>query len=188
MKRIETAFPGVCILEPEVYGDRRGFFMETYQAQILERLGITCPFVQDNHSRSEGLVLRGLHYQLIQPQAKLVRVVFGEIFDVVVDIRRGSPTFGCWTSVHLSADNKCILFVPEGFAHGFLVTSAAAEVLYKTSAFYLPSDQRGIIWNDPGLAIKWPLKGRVPLVSYKDTTYGTLASLPQEDLPVYRSP
>lgn len=187
MKRIETAIPGVCILEPKVWADSRGFFLETYHTQALARLGIACQFVQDNHSRSEGPVLRGLHYQLNASQAKLIRVVLGEIYDVAVDVRRGSPTFGRWIAARLSAENKRILFVPEGFAHGFFVCSAAAEVLYKASEFYAPSEERGIIWNDPDLKIEWPLSGKAPLLSAKDRAYGTLAALPAADLPVYRA-
>ena len=188
MKRIETEIPGICILEPKVFGDSRGFFLETYHAGVLARLGITCQFVQDNHSRSEGPVLRGLHYQLSPAaQAKLIRVVQGEIYDVAVDVRRGSPTFGRWEAVRLSAENKRVLFLPECFAHGFFVCSAAAEVLYKASGFYAPAEERGIIWNDPDLKIAWPLGGATPLLSNKDRTYGTLATRPAADLPVYRA-
>lgn len=185
MRRIDTALPGVLILEPKVFGDKRGFFLESYNAQVLAGLGITCQFVQDNHSRSEGPVLRGLHYQLGHAQAKLLRVVQGEIYDVAVDVRRGSPAFGQWVAVRLSAENKLLLFVPEGFAHGFLVCSAAAEVLYKASDFYAPAEERGIVWNDPGLKIDWPLNGATPLLSAKDQSYGTLAAMPSSALPVY---
>lgn len=187
MKRVDTAIPGVCILEPKVCGDSRGFFMETYHAEVLARLGIVCQFVQDNHSRSEGPVLRGLHYQLGHAQAKLIRVVHGEIYDVAVDVRRGSPTFGRHVAERLSAENKRVLFVPGGFAHGFFVCSAAAEVLYKASDFYAPAEERGIIWNDPALRIEWPLRGATPLLSDKDRAYGTLASRPAADLPVYQA-
>ncbi|MGD0092793.1 MAG: dTDP-4-dehydrorhamnose 3,5-epimerase [Planctomycetota bacterium] len=186
MKRIGTALPEVFILEPQVFGDSRGFFLESYHAQAFAKLGITCQFVQDNHSRSEGPVLRGLHYQLGHAQAKLIRVVQGEIYDVAVDIRRGSPAFGQWAAERLSAENKRLLFIPEGFAHGFLVCSAAAEVLYKASDFYAPTEERGIIWNDPRLKIPWPLHGATPLLSAKDRAYGTLATRPAADLPVYR--
>lgn len=156
MKRLETEIPGVCVLVPRLFGDRRGFFMETYHARVLADLGITCPFVQDNHSRSAGPVLRGLHYQLGQPQAKLVRVVRGEIYDVAVDIRRGSPTFGHWAAERLSEENKRILFIPEGMAHGFFVCSPVAEVLYKASNYYAPAEERGIIWNDPRSRLPGP--------------------------------
>jgi dTDP-4-dehydrorhamnose 3,5-epimerase len=185
VKRIETAIPGVWVLEPKVFGDGRGFFMETYNARVLAPLGIAAQFVQDNHSRSERNVLRGLHYQLGSAQAKLIRVAQGEIYDVAVDVRRGSPTFGRWVAERLSAENKRILYVPEGFAHGFLVCSSSAEVLYKASDFYAPAEERGIIWNDPALQIAWPLQGATPLLSNKDRAYGTLAALPEADLPVY---
>jgi len=181
------AIPAVCLLEPKVFGDSRGFFLETYHAQVLARLGITCQFVQDNHSRSEGPVLRGLHYQLGHAQAKLIRVVQGEIYDVALDVRRGSQTFGRWVAARLSAENKRLMFVPEGFAHGFFVCSAAAEVLYKASDFYAPAEERGICWNDPDLGIEWPLNGATPLLSAKDRTFGTLATRPAADLPAYRS-
>jgi dTDP-4-dehydrorhamnose 3,5-epimerase len=187
VKRIDTAIPGVFALEPKVFGDSRGFFLESYHARDFAKLGVTCQFVQDNHSRSEGPVLRGLHYQLGHAQAKLIRVVLGEIFDVAVDIRRGSPTFGKWAAERLSAENKRLLFIPDGFAHGFFVCSPAAEVLYKASDFYAPKEERGIIWNDAGLKIEWPLGSVTPLLSAKDRAYGTLASRPAADLPVYRA-
>ncbi|MCP4377836.1 MAG: dTDP-4-dehydrorhamnose 3,5-epimerase, partial [bacterium] len=143
MKRIETNLPGVCIIEPDVFGDERGFFMESYNARSFEQLGINCTFVQDNHSRSRRGVVRGLHYQLEQPQAKLVRVTLGEVYDVAVDLRRGSQTFGQWTGVTLSDENKRMFFVPEGFAHGFCVISEFAEFAYKCSDFYAPQTERG---------------------------------------------
>ena len=183
MKRIETKLPGVCLIEPMVHGDHRGFFMETYHQGTFASLGIGHHFVQDNYSRSTKNVLRGLHYQLARPQAKLVRVVLGEVFDVAVDLRRGSPTFGHWIGEILSGDNKRALFIPEGFAHGFLVLSEVAEFTYKCSDFYAPAEERGVCWNDPELAIEWPLNGNQPTLSIKDATYGTLSSRPVADLP-----
>jgi len=167
MKAIETSLPGVRILEPEVFGDERGFFFESYSKKALGKLGITAEFVQDNHSRSVQNVLRGLHYQIRQPQGKLVRVVQGEVFDVAVDIRRSSPSYGKWVSFNLSAENKRIAWIPPGFAHGFLVLSEFAEFLYKTTDYWAPEHERCIIWNDPDLAIKWPLQ-REPVLSAKD--------------------
>jgi dTDP-4-dehydrorhamnose 3,5-epimerase len=181
MEHIETKIPGVYILKPKVFTDARGFFLETYNTQILKQFGITCQFVQDNHSRSEGPVLRGLHYQVEQEQAKLIRVIQGEIYDVAVDIRHGSPTFGQWVAEYLSAENKHMFFIPKGFAHGFLVISPAAEVLYKASNFYAPSKERGIIWNDPNLNIDWPIKS--PFLSIKDRAYSTLSNIPVGELP-----
>jgi dTDP-4-dehydrorhamnose 3,5-epimerase len=186
MKRIETALPGVAIVEPLVHGDRRGFFLEFYNQQTFTKLGIEHVFVQDNHSRSQRGVLRGLHYQLGRPQAKLVRVIMGEVYDVAVDVRRGSPTFGKWTAVTLSAENMRMLFIPEGFAHGFYVLSEYAEFCYKCSDFYAPQEERGIIWNDPDLAIAWPLSGIEPILSSRDVAYGTLATRPAADLPTYK--
>lgn len=185
MKRIETNLPGVCIIEPDVHGDDRGFFMESYNARDFEELGIGCMFVQDNHSRSQRGVVRGLHYQLDQPQAKLVRVTLGEVYDVAVDVRSGSETFGQWASVTLSDENKRMLFVPEGFAHGFCVISEFAEFSYKCSDFYAPSAERGIIWNDPELAIPWPLGDSAPILSPRDAAYGPLSAMDENDLPVY---
>ena len=186
MKRIETPLPGVAVLEPVVHSDHRGFFLESYNRRTFAKLGIHQVFVQDNHSRSQGGVLRGLHYQLGRPQAKLVRVIMGEVYDVVVDLRRGSPTFGRWTSVTLSAENMRIFFIPEGFAHGFYLLSDYAEFCYKCSDFFAPEKDQGIIWNDPDLAIAWPLSGSEPILSAKDAGYGTLASRPQADLPIYK--
>ena len=168
MKVIDTALPGVLILEPRVFGDARGFFMESYNRRVFaEVTGQDVEFVQDNHSRSAKGVLRGLHYQLRQPQGKLVRAVRGAIFDVAVDIRRGSPTFGQWTGVELSEDNRRQLWVPAGLAHGFVVLSEAAEVLYKTTDYYAPEHERSIAWNDPALGIRWPVTGE-PALSGKD--------------------
>ena len=168
MNVVPTSIPDVLIIEPAIFGDDRGFFYESYNQQALaEQAGITQPFVQDNHSRSAKNVLRGLHYQVKQPQGKLVRVSVGEAFDVAVDIRKTSPTFGTWVGVILSAENKRQLWVPPGFAHGFLVLSDFAEFLYKTTDYYAPQYERSIVWNDPDLAIAWPLHGE-PLLSQKD--------------------
>lgn len=169
MNVIETKLPGVKILEPKIFGDERGFFFESYNQRTLERFaGITQEFVQDNHSRSVRGVLRGLHYQIQNPQAKLVRVVTGEVFDVAVDLRRNSPTFGQWTSVILTEKNKRMFWVPEGFAHGFLVLSDSADFLYKTTNFYDPKSERCLAWNDPDVGIDWPLNGLEPILSSKD--------------------
>ena len=168
MNVLETEIPDLLIIEPKVFGDDRGFFFESFNARVFaEKTGITDSFVQDNHSRSAKGVLRGLHYQIQQPQGKLVRVVAGEIYDVVVDVRRSSPTFGRWEGITLSAENKRQLWVPTGFAHGFVVTSDMAEVLYKTTDYWAPEHERSIMWNDPELAIEWPLDGE-PLLSAKD--------------------
>ena len=167
MKITPTALPDVLLIEPRVFGDARGFFFESWNARGFEAAGMGQHFVQDNHSRSARDVLRGLHYQIRQPQGKLVRVVVGEIFDVVVDIRKSSPTFGRHASVRLSADVHNQLWVPVGFAHGFCVVSEVAEVLYKTTDYYAPEHERCILWNDPDLAIDWPLQG-VPVLSGKD--------------------
>ena len=168
MKITTTAIPDVIIIEPKVFGDSRGFFYESYhQKAFLENTGVTVNFVQDNHSRSQQNVLRGLHYQVKQPQGKLVRTVVGSIYDVAVDIRKQSPTFGKWISCILSAENKKQLWVPVGFAHGFLVLSEVAEVLYKTTDYYAPNHERSIIWNDPDLAIDWPISEE-PIISAKD--------------------
>ena len=188
MERIDTELPGVCILEPKTFGDERGFFLESYNAEVFAKLGIPDVFVQDNHSRSGRGVLRGLHYQLGRPQAKLVRVVRGEVFDVAVDIRVGSPTFGRWAGARLSEENHRMFFVPEGFAHGFCVLSDEVDFLYKCTDFYAPAEERGIIWNDPGLGIDWPLTVDEPIISGKDAAYGTLATRPREDLPTYAEP
>ncbi|MCO6059782.1 dTDP-4-dehydrorhamnose 3,5-epimerase [Pseudomonas sp. MOB-449] len=168
MKAIPTAIPDVLILEPRVFGDERGFFYESFNALTFEALtGLRRDFVQDNHSRSQRGVLRGLHYQVKQPQGKLVRVTQGEVFDVVVDLRRSSPTFGGWAGMYLSAENKRQLWVPEGFAHGFVVLSDYAEFLYKTTDYYAPEHERCIRWDDPDLAIDWPLS-ETPQLSAKD--------------------
>lgn len=169
MQIIHTDIPEVLIIEPKVFGDDRGFFYESYNHKILsEKAGIREDFVQDNHSRSAKNVLRGLHYQLVQPQGKLVRVTVGEVYDVAVDIRKSSPTFGKWIGVHLSSTNKKMLWVPKGFAHGFLVLTDHAEFLYKTTDFYHPASEKCIRWNDPDLKIQWPT-GSIPSLSAKDS-------------------
>lgn len=168
MKVIETSIPDVLIIEPRVFGDTRGFFYESFNAAAFEAAtGLKRSFVQDNHSKSQRGVLRGLHYQIQQPQGKLVRVVAGEVFDVAVDLRRSSPSFGRWTGVHLSAENQRQLWIPEGFAHGFLVLSETAEFLYKTTDYYVPEHERSLLWNDPELAIGWPID-ESPQLSAKD--------------------
>lgn len=168
MKVISTEIPEVLLIEPKVFGDDRGFFLESFnQKAFCEKTGVSIQFVQDNHSRSLRNVLRGLHYQIQQAQGKLVRVVLGEIFDVVVDLRKSSPTFGQWIGTSLSAVNKLQLWVPPGFAHGFVVTSEVAEVLYKTTDYYAPQHERCLLWNDPDLAIAWQFEGD-PILSAKD--------------------
>ena len=174
MKATALAIPDVILLEPKVFGDDRGFFFESFnQAQIETALGRKVDFVQDNHSRSAKNVLRGLHYQIRQPQAKLVRVVLGEVFDVAVDIRKSSRTFGRWVGQFLSAENKRQMWIPEGFAHGFVVLSDAAEFLYKTTDYWAPEHERCIVWNDTTLAIDWHLQGE-PVLSTKDAQGATL--------------
>jgi len=185
VKRVESDLPGVCILEPVVHGDARGFFLEHYNARVFAKLGIPHVFVQDNHSRSGKGVLRGLHFQLGQPQAKLVRVIRGEVFDVAVDVRVGSPTFGKWTGVTLSEENKRLFFIPEGFAHGFYVLSESADFMYKCSDFYSPTEDRGILWSDPDINIAWPLDGTKPVVSKKDSEQPLLSKFSESDLPNY---
>ena len=168
MKVTPAALPEILLLEPRVFGDDRGFFMESYNKRTFRELtGIEVEFVQDNHSRSAIHVLRGLHYQLKQPQGKLVRVLAGEIFDVVVDVRRASPYFGRWMGQRLSAKNRHMLWVPPGFAHGFLTLSDATEVLYKTTDYYAPEHERCVLWNDPDIGIEWPLTAE-PVLSDKD--------------------
>jgi dTDP-4-dehydrorhamnose 3,5-epimerase len=168
MKATSLAIPDVVLLEPRVFGDDRGFFFESFnQRQFNEAIGQTVAFVQDNHSRSAKNVLRGLHYQIQQPQGKLVRVVMGEVFDVAVDIRKSSPSFGQWVGEILSAENKKQLWVPEGFAHGFVVLSDHAEFLYKTTDYWAPEFERSIAWNDPAIGIQWPIDGE-PQLSAKD--------------------
>lgn len=172
---IPTALPEVLIIEPKVFGDARGFFFESYNERAFEEAtGIKRSFVQDNHSRSARNVLRGLHYQIQNPQGKLVRVTAGEVFDVAVDIRRSSPNFGKWVGVSLSAENKRQLWIPEGFAHGFLVVSDSAEFLYKTTDYYAPEFERSLLWNDPDIGIQWPLDV-TPLLAAKDQAASSLS-------------
>jgi dTDP-4-dehydrorhamnose 3,5-epimerase len=169
MQVVPTAIPEVLIIEPKVFGDARGFFFESYNARAFAQVtGLDLNFVQDNHSRSARGVLRGLHYQLKQTQGKLVRVVRGSVYDVAVDVRRSSPTFGRWVGVELSESNQRQLWVPAGFAHGFLVTSESADFLYKTTDYYAPEHERCIAWNDPAIGIEWPLEGGAPALSAKD--------------------
>jgi dTDP-4-dehydrorhamnose 3,5-epimerase len=165
---IKTKIPDVMVIEPKVFGDDRGFFFESFNEQaFLDQTGVKLKFVQDNHSKSGRDVLRGLHYQIQQPQGKLVRVVVGEVYDVAVDLRRGSAHFGQWVGIHLSAENKRQFWVPPGFAHGFVVLSESAEFLYKTTDYYAPAYERSLLWNDPDLGIDWPLNGE-PILSAKD--------------------
>lgn len=181
MKVIATAIPDVLVLEPKVFGDARGFFFESYnQRAFADATGLNPSFVQDNHSRSARGVLRGLHYQIRQSQGKLVRVVAGEVFDVAVDLRKSSPTFGRWAGEFLSADNKRMMWVPEGFAHGFMVVSEYAEFLYKTTDYYAPEYERCIRWDDPAIGVQWPLESQ-PLLSAKDAqgaAFGTAEVFP----------
>ena len=168
MKATRTAIPDVLLLEPKVHGDARGFFLESWNRRsFADATGRDVEFVQDNHSFSARGVLRGLHYQVVRPQAKLVRVVAGEVFDVAVDLRRASPTFGRWVGQRLSGENQRMLFIPEGFAHGFLVLSESAHFLYKTADYYAPEGDRSLRWNDPAVGIQWPLAGE-PVLSAKD--------------------
>jgi len=167
MQVIATRHPDVLLLRPRVFGDTRGFFFESYNRKAFSELGIDAEFVQDNHSRSAKGVLRGLHYQIRQPQGKLVRVAAGEVLDVAVDLRRSSPHFGCAASFRLSAETHDMAWIPPGFAHGFLVLSEHAEFLYKTTDYYAPQFERSLLWNDPALDIAWPLQGE-PLLSAKD--------------------
>jgi dTDP-4-dehydrorhamnose 3,5-epimerase len=183
VQRIETSLPGVCELRPKVIRDTRGFFMETYHRTKFAELGITDSSVQDNHSFSAKRILCGLHYQLHRPQAKLCRVVEGEAFDVAVDIRRGSPYFGKWASVLLSAELQNEVYIPAGFAHGFLALAETVQFVYKCSDFYDSSDEHGILWSDPDLNISWDISD--PLASEKDSKYSKLADVPLELLPRY---
>lgn len=169
MKVTPTALPEVLILQPKVFGDERGFFMESWNARTFRgATGLDVQFVQDNHSRSVKNVLRGIHYQLVKPQGKLVRVVTGSVFDVAVDLRKSSPNFGKWVGVALSAENRRQLWVPPGFGHAFLVLSDFADFLYKTTEYWIEDYDRSIFWNDPSLAIDWPLDGQVPVLALKD--------------------
>lgn len=181
---IETALPGVLIVKPRVFADPRGFFMETYRQNLLAEAGIRDNFVQDNHSRSSRGVLRGLHYQLRQPQAKLCRVAQGEVLDIAVDIRLGSPTFAKWVSVVLSGENQQQLYIPKGFAHGFVVRSETADFLYKCSDYFDGADDRGVLWNDPAIGIDWQTSE--PILSDKDRRYLPLSEIAHENLPRYQ--
>jgi len=183
LQRVETPLAGVLEIRPRIFQDARGFFMETYHREKYAELGITDAFVQDNHSRSVKNTLRGFHYQLRHPQAKLCRVVEGEVLDVAVDIRNGSPTFGKWTSVLLSAREQNQIYIPAGFAHGFVALTDVVQFLYKCSDFYAPGDEYGIIWNDPDLKIDWGVAN--PLISEKDAVYPKLADIPRELFPKY---
>ena len=183
MKVLPTKLAGVYIIEPQVFSDHRGFFMETYHQRRYTEAGIERNFVQDNLSQSVRGTLRGLHYQLHQAQAKFIQVIQGTIYDVAVDIRRGSPSFGQWAGIHLSDENKRQLFLPEGFAHGFCVLSETAQVFYKCSDFYAADDEGGILWSDPALAIDWPVSE--PLLSEKDRQFPCLADIAPERLPLY---
>lgn len=173
MNVIETALPGVKLIEPRVFEDARGFLLESWNRQTFAALGLAADFVQDNHSRSSRGVLRGLHYQVREPQGKLVRAVGGAVFDVVVDLRRSSPAFGQWTGTELSAENRRMLWIPPGCAHGFLVLSETADVLYKATAHYAPQWDRGIRWDDSAIGVRWPLAGP-PVLSDKDRTWPAL--------------
>jgi dTDP-4-dehydrorhamnose 3,5-epimerase len=184
MQRLDTALPGVFELRPKVIRDARGFFMETYRQNALAEAGIAEKFVQDNHSHSSRGVLRGLHYQLRNPQAKLCRVTQGEVLDIAVDIRAGSPNFGKWVSVVLSGENHAELYIPKGFAHGFVVRSETADFLYKCSDYFEAGDDRGVLWNDPQIGINWETPD--PILSNKDKDYLPLAKIAQDQLPRYQ--
>lgn len=174
MQVLKTSIPEILVFEPRVFGDERGFFMETYQARQFIDLGLQAQFVQDNHSGSRKGILRGLHYQIRQSQGKLMRVISGEVFDVTVDLRKTSPTFGKWVGTMLSAQNKHLIWIPPGFAHGFYVLSDWAEIVYKATDYYAPEWERSILWNDPDLGIEWPLiDQQPPILSAKDVN-GTL--------------
>jgi len=175
MKVVDTGLPGVKLIEPKVFGDDRGFFLESWNAKTFADAGLDLDFVQDNHSRSAKGVLRGLHYQLANPQGKLVRVTIGRVFDVAVDLRRSSPDFGRWVGYELSAENKKMLWVPPGFGHGFVVLSESADFLYKCTTIYAPADERAVRWDDPDLGIDWRLDGATPLLSAKDAAAPSLA-------------
>lgn len=188
MKVEPTSLPGVFLIEPTVFGDHRGFFMESYSQKTFAEHDLDRDWVQDNHSKSSRGVLRGLHYQLGRPQAKLVRAIVGTVFDVVIDIRLGSPTFGSWVGAELSAENQRQLFAPRGMAHGFVVLSEVAEFLYKVDDFHAPEEERSIAWNDPDIGIKWPLPADLePILSPKDTGSPRLNEMPKDQLPIFNS-
>ena len=183
LKHTQTELPGVVLIEPDVFKDNRGYFMETYHREKYASTGIEGVFVQDNHSHSILGTIRGLHYQLKKPQGKLVYVIKGEIFDVSVDIRRGSPTFGVWAGVNLSEENNRQVFVPRGFAHGFSVLSETADVIYKCTDVYSPGDEYGVLWSDPDIRIDWKID--TPKLSEKDCRNPNLNSIPADFLPIY---
>ena len=185
MKIVETKLSGLKIIEPSVFGDQRGFFFESFKAKSYKEIGIELPFVQDNISRSSVGVLRGLHYQLTHPQGKLVTVITGEVFDVAVDVRTGSPTFGQWIGVILNDQNHKQLYIPPGFAHGFCVLSEHADFHYKCTDYYHPEDEQGIIWNDKNININWPIKSE-PILSNKDAKYKILSDIPIDSLPQFQ--
>lgn len=185
MHRIETSIPGVCEFRPDIFEDARGFFMETYHLEKFKALGISDVFVQDGHSLSAKGTLRGLHYQLQRPQAKLCRVVDGEALDVAVDIRVGSPTFGRWASTKLSARTRNLVYVPAGFAHGFVALTHSVQFLYKCSDFYFREDEHGVLWSDPDISILWGITS--PIVSDKDSKFSRLSEIPPALLPRYSS-
>lgn len=180
----EKPVPGVFLVKPAVFEDDRGFFMETYHKERYSDAGISDKFIQDNHSHSRQWTLRGLHYQLRNPQGKLVYVISGKILDIAVDIRFGSPTFGRWTGTLLSNENKHQLYIPEGFAHGFCVLSETADVIYKCSDLYTPGDEYGVLWSDPDIDIVWPIEN--PILSEKDSKNPKLSDIPEDQLPVYK--
>ena len=184
MQIIQTSLPGVVLIQPRVFSDARGFFMETYRQNVLAGAGIHEEFVQDNHSRSSRGVLRGLHYQLRNPQAKLCRVARGEVLDVAVDVRLGSPNFGKWVGVVLSEENATQIYIPKGFAHGFVVRSETVDFLYKCSDYFVGSDDRGVLWNDPAIGIDWEMPD--PILSDKDKGYLPLAQIAHDQLPRYQ--
>jgi len=185
MNVIKTDLPGVLLIEPKVFADDRGFFLETYSYERYQQHGMNLPFVQDNHSRSSAGVLRGLHYQLKVPQGKLVRVVTGRVFDVAVDIRYGSSTFGQWVGVELSETNHRSLYIPPGFAHGFYGLSEQVDFCYKCTDYYTPGDEYGIAWQDPDIGIQWPLAAQAPILSEKDQQYPVLSAVPKDQLPIF---
>ena len=184
MKILETSLPGVMVFEPRVFGDKRGFFLETFRDDIFKDAGIHESFVQDNHSRSSKGVLRGLHYQLIQPQGKLVRVTRGGVFDVAVDVRKGSPAFGQWYGTTLDEESMRMMYIPQGFAHGFVVLSETADFIYKCTDYYHPESEQGVLWNDSDIGIKWPIVDTK--LSQKDTENSRLSLQSAESLPEYK--
>lgn len=185
MKVVQTPLPGVIVFEPKRHADSRGFFLETYREDTLEEAGINERFVQDNHSQSSHGVLRALHFQLTQPQGKLVRVTRGAVFDVAVDVRSGSPTFGQWYGTTLDEDNMRMVYVPPGFAHGFLVLSDFADFIYKCTAYYHPQSEQGILWDDPDIGVEWPVNSGNILLSERDKQNSVLKNQPEMFLPLY---